>query len=160
MSIVTTASASPAQTAQLAAELAGLLGRGDVLVLTGGLAAGKTYFVQQLVKALGSTDAVVSPTFAIANFYQTPVAPFIHVDAYRLSGTREYADLGLDEYREDSITAIEWGDRLPGAFDEYLGVDFQLSDTSDEGRIITFRPLGRRWETVAGRLGSLPGPAK
>ena len=146
---------SPAETAEAAAALAPCLRKGDVVILSGELAAGKTFFVQSLVRALGSTDDALSPTFAIANFYETPVAPFIHVDAYRLSGAKEYADLGLDEYAERSILAIEWGERLGGAFSEYLSIEFQFSGSSDEGRILLLKFIGERWTSAQADLARL-----
>src|SRR5436189_4987054 len=85
----------PEGTAAVAARLAARLRPGDVVLLTGDLAAGKTTFVQAVTRALGSTDPVTSPTFALAQFYETPVAPILHVDTYRLSDVDEYRDLGL-----------------------------------------------------------------
>ncbi len=145
---LTITATSPAQTADVAVALAPCLRAGDVLILSGELAAGKTYFVQNLVRALGSCDDVLSPTFAIANFYETAAAPFIHVDAYRLSGSKEYADLGLDEYAEAGILAVEWGERLAGAFSEYLSIEFRFLPSSDEARVLMFRFVGERWTSA------------
>jgi tRNA threonylcarbamoyladenosine biosynthesis protein TsaE len=155
MRTVSTITKSPEQTGQLAAAVAPLLKKGDVLILTGGLAAGKTYFVQQLVRALGSADEPTSPTFAIANFYETQAAPFIHVDAYRLSGPKEYEDLGLDEFAEASIMAIEWGERVQDAFDEYLTIQFELEASEENLRRIVLTPTGSRWVSSAGTLRSV-----
>src|ERR1035438_4495737 len=93
---------SPAETAAVAATIAPLLRQGDAIMLQGGLAAGKTHFVQALVGALGYAAKVTSPTFGIANFYHTEAGMFLHVDAYRLSSVAEYRDLGLAEYASES----------------------------------------------------------
>jgi tRNA threonylcarbamoyladenosine biosynthesis protein TsaE len=142
---LTIPTSSPAETARIAEAFAPCLRNGDVLILSGELAAGKTYFVQNLVRALGSTDIAVSPTFAIANFYETCVGPFIHVDAYRLSGMKEYADLGLDEFAESAILAIEWGDRLVDAFADYILIEFRFSAADEEARVLVVSFIGDRW---------------
>src|SRR5699024_6452372 len=73
------------QTQQLAQDLARRLRAGDLLVLTGGLGAGKTTFTQALAEALGVADRVSSPTFVLARTHRaTGSGPgLVHVDAYR-----------------------------------------------------------------------------
>ena len=73
------------ETARVAAALAPLLRAGDSILLKGALASGKTAFVQELVRALGSKADVTSPTFTIAQFYPMLAGTFLHIDAYRLS---------------------------------------------------------------------------
>jgi tRNA threonylcarbamoyladenosine biosynthesis protein TsaE len=126
----TIASGGPDETAQIAAVLARQLRKSDVVLLKGGLATGKTTFVQSVAKALGSADAVTSPTFALVHFYTTDKAPIMHVDAYRLSGVHEYRDLGLDEYLDESITLIEWGDIVEADFSCCLTVELTSPEPS------------------------------
>ena len=99
---------SPAETERLAAELAGSLGAGDVVLVSGELGAGKTTFVRGACRALGVTEPVVSPTFTIGRRYRGRV-PVSHLDLYRL------ADLGAEEpglledyLTPDAIAFIEW----------------------------------------------------
>lgn len=101
---------SPQDTARLGKALASRLAEGDVVLLRGDLAAGKTTLVQAVVAGLGSTQPVTSPTFALAQFYDTPVARVLHVDTYRLRSLAEYRDLGLDEHYPACVTLVEWGD--------------------------------------------------
>ncbi|HTR96900.1 MAG TPA: tRNA (adenosine(37)-N6)-threonylcarbamoyltransferase complex ATPase subunit type 1 TsaE [Candidatus Acidoferrales bacterium] len=107
-------SASPEGTERLGAALAPELKPGDVLVLSGELGVGKTRFVAGLVRALQPGARVRSPSFTLVNEYAGP-PPLAHLDLYRLA-TREVDGLGLDEYAERAILAVEWGERLPAAW--------------------------------------------
>jgi tRNA threonylcarbamoyladenosine biosynthesis protein TsaE len=140
---------SPEQTARVAAVLSHHVTSGDVVLLTGDLAAGKTTFVKGVVTALGSTDLVTSPTFTLAQFYSTGRGQVLHIDAYRLSGLPEFRDLGLDEYIEESIVLVEWGEKLLAEFSDYLAVDLALD--SDQ-RVITFSSVSPRWTSVLSDL--------
>lgn len=101
---------SAAGTQALAALIAALLEPGDVLLLSGGLGAGKTTFTKGLVAALGSDEPVTSPTFTLLRTYRTdPVVA--HVDCWRLDQLDEVADLALDEILDDGgVAVIEWGE--------------------------------------------------
>ena len=104
-------SSSAAETERLAAELAGELRPGDVVLLSGELGAGKTTFVRGAARALGVRDPVTSPTFTIGQRYAAaaPVAYVSHVDLYRLGSLRdEDPDLLADYIGADTITFVEW----------------------------------------------------
>jgi tRNA threonylcarbamoyladenosine biosynthesis protein TsaE len=136
---------SEEETCHLAAKLACFLLEGDVILLNGELACGKTYFVKGLAAALGSTDCVTSPTYALVNTYLTRGPDLMHIDAYRLTSVHEFRDLGLDEYLEGSIAAIEWGAKVESDFDDFLSIAFQLADRAINHRWITFAYRGSRW---------------
>jgi tRNA threonylcarbamoyladenosine biosynthesis protein TsaE len=136
---------SPEQTAHVAAALSRHLTPGDVVLLTGDLAAGKTTFVKGVVAALGSPDLVTSPTFTLAQFYSTGRGQVLHIDAYRLSGVPEFRDLGLDEYIDESIVLIEWGEKLLAEFSGYLTIDFAVDP---DRRVISLSSVGPRWTSV------------
>ena len=136
------------ETARVAAALAPLLRTGDAMMLKGALASGKTAFVQELVKALGSKSDVTSPTFTIAQFYPTPVGTFLHIDAYRLSSVAEFRDLALEDYVSESITAIEWGDVVEEDFSNALSIVFEFVPGQDNWRKLTFSATAERWQTV------------
>jgi tRNA threonylcarbamoyladenosine biosynthesis protein TsaE len=106
------------------------------VLLKGDLAAGKTTLVQAIAGALGSTDVVTSPTFALAQFYRTPAARILHIDTYRLADLAEYRDLALDEYAETSITLIEWGEKIASEFPCHLEIDFQQHEGDERTLII------------------------
>ncbi|MDA8883330.1 tRNA (adenosine(37)-N6)-threonylcarbamoyltransferase complex ATPase subunit type 1 TsaE [Planktomarina temperata] len=133
-----------AMTAEIAVSLAELLGPGDVVLLQGGLAAGKTYFTRHLVQALGTQDDISSPTYTIANIYQTKRCDVLHVDAYRLSGAQEFYNLGLEEEIETAISIIEWGGRIEEAFDVYLRITFSAVPEQDGARVLEIAAMGQR----------------
>ena len=133
-----------AMTAEIAVSLAELLGPGDVVLLQGGLAAGKTYFTRHLVQALGTQDDISSPTYTIANIYQTKRCDVLHVDAYRLSGAQEFYNLGLEEEIETAISIIEWGGRIEEAFDAYLHITFLAVPEQDGARVLEIAAMGQR----------------
>ena len=99
---------APAQTEAVAAELAGRLRPGDVVLVSGELGAGKTTFVRGACRALGVTGAVTSPSFTIARRYDGAV-PISHLDLYRLGdlGDEDPALLA-DELAADRIAFVEW----------------------------------------------------
>jgi tRNA threonylcarbamoyladenosine biosynthesis protein TsaE len=102
---------SEADTAAVARDLAGSLGPGDVLLLSGTLGAGKTAFVRGLAEGLGiDADEVSSPTFTLVHEYRGGRLPLYHADLYRLDRAAT-DDLGLEEL-DKGVLAIEWPDRL------------------------------------------------
>lgn len=136
----------PEETQQLAAALSQMLIPGDVVILNGPLAAGKTFFVQALARALGSEDYISSPTYTIANIYKVRTGSFLHMDVYRLESIEAFRDLGLDEYFEEAITLIEWGQKVADDFEEYLLIDIAFVGQEDTRRQFTFTPVGTGWQ--------------
>jgi len=119
----TVTSASADQTRQLAAALTCRFRRGDLVLLSGDLGAGKTTFVQGLATALRVAQRVQSPTFTIVAEYTGELARepvrLIHIDLYRLAPGPELESAGIEDYFDcdDCLTVIEWPDRvasLPG----------------------------------------------
>ncbi len=112
--------AGPAETEALGARLAKTLRRGDVVLLSGELGAGKTTLVRGACRALGVHDPVTSPTFSLAHRYAGRL-PVAHLDLYRLGSVAdEEPGLIADELAPDGVSFVEWpeagGDALaPGA---------------------------------------------
>ena len=135
---------TPAQTEALGERLGRALGPGDVVALTGGLAAGKTRFVAGLARGLGLADTVTSPTFAIAHEYREGKLPLFHFDMYRLGSSEELFDIGWEDYlAEGGVCAVEWSENVADAMPpEAFFVDIRIVD--DETREITVTaPEGR-----------------
>lgn len=103
---------SPEETHRIARAFAGRLGQSALVALFGELGAGKTRFVQGLADGLGIRELVNSPTFTLINEYEGS-RPLFHVDLYRVGSEDEALELGLEEYLERGIVAIEWPDRIP-----------------------------------------------
>lgn len=104
----------PSATAAVAADLAGRLQAGDLVLLHGDVGAGKTTFVRAYARAVGIYEPITSPTYTLAHRYAAR-PDLLHIDAYRL----EHADdeeLGLLlDGAEDAVTFIEWPGALDGA---------------------------------------------
>jgi tRNA threonylcarbamoyladenosine biosynthesis protein TsaE len=147
---VRVAAESPARTARVAAAVARQLRAGDVVLLHGDLAAGKTTFVTAAAAALGSPDQVTSPTFMLAQFYAGGRVPVLHVDTYRLTAVAEFRDLGLEEQLAGSATFVEWGGLVAGELPEHLAVTLDLA--GPESRDITITAHGARWSGIPGLI--------
>jgi tRNA threonylcarbamoyladenosine biosynthesis protein TsaE len=107
---------SAAETEAAGERLGAQLVRGDMLLLVGEMGAGKTTLVRGIARGMGLDADVMSPTFQLVRLYRGRL-PLAHVDVYRLAGTGEIAELGLDELLDEGVVVVEWGDRLtwPGA---------------------------------------------
>lgn len=99
-------------TKRLARAIARVATAGDLVVLSGGLGAGKTFLVRALLRALGvpQRERVTSPTFSLVHDYDT--TPRVqHADLYRLAGPDELGPLGLAEARaRGDLLLVEWGE--------------------------------------------------
>ncbi|MCI0544486.1 MAG: tRNA (adenosine(37)-N6)-threonylcarbamoyltransferase complex ATPase subunit type 1 TsaE [Actinobacteria bacterium] len=130
-----------ADTQALAARVAALVRPGDVLVLSGGLGAGKTSFTAGLAAGLGVEEPVVSPTFVLVRRYRSGFMPLTHVDVYRLGSINEFDDLEVFELARDGVLVIEWGDAVDAAIPEdQLRVMFTVGE--DGSRTIGLLPFG------------------
>ena len=99
---------SLADTAAAAKEVAALLRGGETLAFYGDLGAGKTTFISALCKALGLTDEVTSPTYAMVHEYTSGPFPVYHFDMYRVDGPDSLFSTGYYDYLETGLMLIEW----------------------------------------------------
>jgi tRNA threonylcarbamoyladenosine biosynthesis protein TsaE len=115
---------SPEDTFRLGESLGETLKGGEMVLLYGGLGAGKTLFTKGILNALAfEVDEVTSPSFTLVNLYETTQFDVFHIDLWRLNVSAKTSDaVGLDEIleKENSVTVIEWADhlgdyRLPGS---------------------------------------------
>ena len=134
---VTSLAAATAEATAAAGEALGRdLRAGDVVALYGELGAGKTCFVQGLVRGLGVEGRATSPTFVLVNEYRGRL-PVHHVDAYRTASLTELIDLGLlDLMGGDGVTLIEWADRAEPLLPART-VRVRIEGLGDEPRAIT-----------------------
>ncbi len=111
----------------------------NILLLKGNLGAGKTTFSQFLLKELGSTDEISSPTYSIVNEYDTPKGKVYHFDLYRLKSVEEAYDFGIEEYLDNAfLSIIEWPEIY---MDELEAYDFHEMTiiNIESGREIEFK---------------------
>lgn len=104
-----------------------------VIWLEGDLGAGKTTFARALIRALGYTGRVKSPTYGLLEQYQLDSLQVLHMDLYRISDPGELEFLGLvDLIDQDTVLLIEWPDKGGQWLPE---PDFVFSFSyADEGR--------------------------
>jgi tRNA threonylcarbamoyladenosine biosynthesis protein TsaE len=148
---LTTATAE--QTRDCGVRLASVLQRGDLLILSGDLGAGKTTFTQGLGAGLGVRGDVTSPTFVISRVHPSTVGgpALVHVDAYRLHGLAELDDLDLDTSVEDAVTVVEWGTGVAEELaEDRLEIEILRAHGDEEGetRTLRLRAVGDRWKGV------------
>ena len=103
------------------------LNKGDWLLLSGDLGAGKTELARCIIRQIfGVHTDVPSPTFTLIQHYESPEIKLLHTDLYRLESSEEIAELGLlDE--TDSIVLVEWPEKL-GAYMPEKAVTIHLED--------------------------------
>lgn len=104
-----------AATSALGRELAPLLAPGLVVWLDGELGAGKTTLVRALLRALGHSGPVKSPTYTLVEVYVVSSIYWYHFDFYRFNEPSEFEDAGLGEYfRDDCVCLVEWPEKAAG----------------------------------------------
>ncbi len=132
------------ETINLAKKIASQLTKKDIIVLTGDLGSGKTKFTQGILEYFGLANEISSPTFTIVNEYPTPLCPLYHFDVYRLQSIEEFYAIGGDEYFENGICIIEWGEIIQEALpNDYLQIKFERTLESQTLRTLTFTPFGK-----------------
>ena len=135
-----------AATAALASRIAPLLEPGDAVALWGDLGAGKTSLARDILRALGVTEDVPSPTFTLVQSYETPRLTVAHYDWYRLKAPRELDELGFREALEDGAALVEWPERAPDYLPDNT-LHLRLSIDGDGRRVKITGP--QRWAGIA-----------
>lgn len=111
-----------------------------VFAFYGGMGAGKTTFIQNICKALGSDDVVTSPTFAIINEYAgAEQGAIFHFDFYRIKSLEEAFDLGYEDYFFGAgYCLIEWPEMIEPLLPERF-VEVKIDVNADQSRTISAR---------------------
>jgi len=139
--------ADAAATEAFGLALAARLRVGDAIALFGSLGAGKTTLARGILRGLGHSGDVASPTFPIVQSYDPPDTriPVWHVDLYRIEEAGELEELGLDEARAHGVLLIEWPERLPTLWPDTLRLRLEAAGS---GRALTAEvpaAWGDRW---------------
>lgn len=134
-------------TKNFAKQLASILQKQDVIVLTGDLGSGKTKFTEGILTYFGLENEISSPTFTIVNEYQKDNINIYHFDVYRLEDSSEFYEIGGEEYFENGICLIEWGELIEDALPkEYLHITFSKDMTDENVRILNIDTTVKKWE--------------
>ncbi len=131
---------APECTFGIGEQLGASLNGGEVVLLNGGLGAGKTLLTKGIMNALEfDIDEVTSPSFTLVNLYRTERFDVYHIDLWRLDGKIDAAAaVGLDEIveNENAVTIIEWADRLNNFSFSNPVIRVKIEGDGDEPRVI------------------------
>lgn len=140
-------SGSEQKTIEIAKKIASVFQKGDIILLDGTLGTGKTHFVKGIAEHFNYNENVTSPTFNIANFYETKNITLLHIDLYRIETIEEFNDLGIYEYFSDSIVFIEWGKKFSDYFDDFLSVNLEYIENEKNKRILSFSSIKKTYKS-------------
>ena len=133
-------------TIEFASKIASKLTKNDIIVLSGELGSGKTKFVQGILKYFGLENQISSPTFTIVNEYHAKQINIYHFDVYRLADIDEFYAMGGEEYFENGLCLIEWGEMIePILPPDYIKITFQKSGENDEYRELKIETFGDKY---------------
>lgn len=148
------ASSGEEETRSLGERLGMQLRKGDIVLLSGELGAGKTCLTQGIGRGLSCDGQVNSPSFVLMNEYAGRETLY-HVDLYRIEDVEELDELGLWDYAEKGVLVIEWPERgaelLPG---DGLVVELASGGLGPRSRRLKFIPRGPRGEELVASLGA------
>ena len=123
---------SAQDTENIGAKVASSLKGNEVIALFGGLGMGKTAFTRGLSLALGVTDGVSSPTFALVNEYSGRYNIY-HFDMYRVSSWDDLYSTGFFDYIDTGVLVIEWSENIEGALpDNAIRISISKGSSDDE----------------------------
>lgn len=126
----------------LGERLAASLPRRGVVLLSGGLGAGKTTLAKGIAAGLGAAkaDEVSSPTFTLIHEYGDPVRLY-HIDLYRIEEARELATLELEDLMDrDALVLIEWGERFAHLMPKPRH-EVRIERSGESGRTVEVREI-------------------
>jgi tRNA threonylcarbamoyladenosine biosynthesis protein TsaE len=135
---------SPDETFEFGEELGRDLDGGEVVLLRGGLGAGKTLLTKGILNSLGyDVDEVRSPSFTLVNLYRTDRFNVYHIDLWRCEGEDVAFSVGLDEIVQepDRVAIIEWSERLGDYPFDSVVYRIDLEGDGDEPRRIRIDKL-------------------
>ncbi|MGL6291745.1 MAG: tRNA (adenosine(37)-N6)-threonylcarbamoyltransferase complex ATPase subunit type 1 TsaE [Silanimonas sp.] len=139
--------ADPEATAALGGRLASTRPLGAVVHLQGDLGAGKSTLARALLRALGVTGTIRSPTYTLVERYPVAGGEAAHLDLYRLGDAGELDFLGLDELQDAAgLWLVEWPERggtaLPGAD---LVITLRVDGAGRAAALEARSEVGRAW---------------
>ncbi len=133
-------SSSPQETSDLGFRIGKACKAGSVVSLRGSLGAGKTVLAKGIARALGITEAIVSPTFTLIQEYEGTLDLY-HMDLYRISGSDEFEMIGGEEMLYgNGVTLIEWSEKIQDMLPDWtIFVDICIME--DNTREITIEGI-------------------
>ena len=142
-----------AETLAFGKKLASFLKKGDTVVLTGELGSGKTKLTEGILTYYGLENEISSPTFTIVNEYIKDDINIFHFDVYRLEDSSEFYAIGGEEYFDNGICIIEWGEIIQDALPkDYIHIQFERNDIDENIRILNIFSYGEKYDTLLNKL--------
>lgn len=146
-------SKSENETIEFAYNLAKQLHNGNIIILSGDLGSGKTKFTQGILKYFGLENEISSPTFTIVNEYHHPNANIYHFDVYRLSDSDEFYAIGGEEYFNNGICIIEWGEIIEDILpNDYIKISFSKNEENINYRNLHISAFGEKSKSIISNL--------
>lgn len=137
------------ETREFAKNLASILKKGDVIVLSGELGAGKTKFVEGILEHFNLQDEISSPTFTIVNEYKNDEINIYHFDLYRLYDIYEFENIGGEEYFNKGICIFEWGELIEDILpNDYIKIKFERIGNEDNYRKLNIETFGEKYKDI------------
>lgn len=124
------------ETQVLGQKIASFLKAGDFIGLNGDLGAGKTFLCRSIIKSLGVTSDITSPSYTILNDYGN----LYHFDVYRINDIEEMYEIGYEDYFfSDGICFVEWSDEIQSLLPEaYIRIEMNLGESIHQ-RVVTLQ---------------------
>jgi len=140
-------SKSENDTKSFAKNLASKLQKGDIIVLTGDLGSGKTKFTEGFLSYYGLENEISSPTFTIVNEYKKENVIIYHFDVYRLESSDDFYAIGGEEYFDNGICIIEWGELIEDVLPEsYIKISFKKDNFNENIRTLNIQTYGNKYD--------------
>ena len=153
MFMYTLISNSEKETMEFAKKLASYLKSGDTIILSGDLGAGKTKFTEGFLSFFNLEDEISSPTFTIVNEYHKADTNIYHFDVYRLSSSDEFYAIGGEEYLENGISIIEWGEIIEDILpNDYIKITIEKDLNNELSRKLIIDCKGNKFNNIINKL--------
>jgi len=135
----------PEDTIALGAALAPCLEPGLVIYLSGELGAGKTTLARGVLRGLGYTGQVKSPSFALVELYKLSRLYLYHFDFYRFNSPAELGEAGFRDYfSPEAVCLVEWPERAAGAVPAAdIRIELKVRETGRDAEICADTEIGR-----------------
>jgi tRNA threonylcarbamoyladenosine biosynthesis protein TsaE len=136
------------KTAEIAKNFSKIIKKGDVIFFHGEIGVGKTTFIRHLVNHLQLNNCinlteVTSPTFNLVNEYDVGVFIIQHYDLYRLTNSDETKNIGLLENQKETLTLIEWPEKIDNKIDNKIDLFFKYSEDMKK-RFLSIKGLSNK----------------
>ena len=116
-----------------------LINNYTIFLFEGDMGSGKTTLIKQIVKDIGISENVKSPTFSLVNEYIENDLIIFHFDLYRINKENELDSIGFYEYLDSGkLCFIEWPNiAIQNIYNDYVLIKISvISDSEREIEIL------------------------